>query len=222
MDHILVVEDEHRLRNIVKDYFEAHGLSCDLAADGEEALELLRQWDYDAILLDILMPQLDGFAVCRAVRENSGVPILFVTALGGEEETLKGYALGADDYITKPYSLAVLLAKTQAVIRRSRGGIGPQLTCGQIALDPTTRRCTVSGEPIKLSPRELDLLQCLLRNQGQVLTREQLLDKVWGLDFEGEDRAVDVRIRSLRAALGQAGSQIRTIYKTGYRLEGAE
>ena len=124
--HVLIVEDEQRLRDIIRDYFTAHGADCDLARDGAEALELLRENDYDAILLDVLMPNLDGFAVCRAVRERSGVPILFLTALGGEEDVLRGYALGADDYVTKPFSLAVLLAKTGALIRRSRGGPAPE------------------------------------------------------------------------------------------------
>ena len=126
-ENILVVEDEDRIRNIVRDYFTAHGLDCDLARDGEEALDLLRDHDYDAILLDVLMPNLDGFSVCRAVWAKSRVPILFLTALGSEEDVLQGYALGADDYVTKPFSLAVLLAQTRAVIRRSRGegGVTP-------------------------------------------------------------------------------------------------
>ena len=133
MDRILVVEDERAMREIIRDYLTAHGLECDLARDGQEALELLEEQDYDAVVLDVLMPRLDGFGVCRAVRRQSSVPILFLTALGGEEETLRGYALGADDYVTKPFSLAVLLAKLQALIRRSRGerkaGI---LSCGAI------------------------------------------------------------------------------------------
>ena len=166
------------------------------------------------------MPRLDGFGVCRAVRKDSAVPILFLTALGGEEDVLRGYALGADDYVTKPFSLAVLLAKLQALIRRSRGeqraGV---LSCGAISVDTGSRRCTAAGQERKLSPREYELLLCLLRNKGQVLSRAQLLDKVWGLDFEGDDRAVDVRIRSLRAALGKAGKQIKTVFKAGYRLE---
>ena len=220
MDTVLIVEDEMRIRDIVRDYFSAHGLACDLARNGEEALDLLRDHDYDAILLDILMPYLDGFQVCAAVRQRSQVPILFLTALGGEEDMLRGYALGCDDYVTKPFSLAVLLAKTQALIRRSRGGSGAAvLTCGEITLDPVRHICTAAGQDVKLSPREYDLLFCLLRNRNQVLTRTQLLDKVWGIDFEGDDRTVDVRIRSLRAALGRAGGQIKTVFKTGYRLE---
>ena len=220
MEAVLLVEDEARIRDIVQDYFAAHGLDCDLARDGEEALDLLRDHDYDAILLDILMPRLDGFQVCAAVRRKSQVPILFLTALGSETDVLRGYALGCDDYVTKPFSLAVLLAKTRALIRRSRGG-GEEgvLACGAIALDTNSRSCTAGGRLVKLSPREYALLECLLRNRGQALSREQLLDKVWGIDFEGDDRAVDVRIRSLRAALGEAGGQIKTVFKTGYRLE---
>ena len=173
-ESILVVEDEDRIRNIVRDYLTAHGLDCDLARDGEEALDLLRDHDYDAILLDI----------------------------------------------TKPFSLAVLLAKTKAVIRRSRGESGGDtLTCGAIALDTAGRTCAVAGRPVDLTPREYELLLCLVRNRGQVLSRDQLLDKVWGIDFEGGQRAVDVRIKSLRAALGSAGKQIRTVFKAGYKLE---
>ena len=220
MEAVLLVEDEARIRDIVQDYFAAHGLDCDLARDGEEALDLLRDHDYDAILLDILMPRLDGFQVCAAVRQKSRVPILFLTALGSEADVLRGYALGCDDYVTKPFSLAVLLAKTRALIRRGRG-VGEEgvLTCGAIALDTNSRSCTAGGRLVKLSPREYALLECLLRNRGQALSRAQLLDKVWGIDFEGDDRAVDVRIRSLRAALGEAGGQIKTVFKTGYRLE---
>lgn len=220
MDRILVVEDEGNMRDIIRDYFTAHGLECDLARDGREALELLEEADFDAVVLDVLMPGLDGFGVCRAVRRHSAVPILFLTALGSEEDMLRGYALGADDYVTKPFSLAVLLAKLQVLIRRSRGqrraGV---LSCGAISLDTGSRRCQTAGQEVKLSPREYELLLCLMRNQGQVLSRPQLLDKVWGLDFEGDDRAVDVRIRSLRAALGKAGKQIKTVFKAGYRLE---
>ena len=218
MEKILIVEDEARMRDIIADYFTAHGLDCDLARDGEEALDLLRDNDYDAILLDIMMPKLDGFAVCKEIRKKNSVPILFLTALGSEEDTLKGYALGCDDYVTKPFSLAVLLAKTRALMRRG-GNTAGVFTCGSIFLDTNRRLCTVNGEETKLSPGEFDLLLCLMRNRGQVLSREQLLDKVWGMDFDGDDRAVDTRIRSLRAALGKAGSQIKTLYKAGYKLE---
>ena len=218
-DTILIVEDEPRMGAILQDYFSAHGVDSDLAPDGDAALERFAQRDYDAVLLDVMMPGLDGYGVCRAIRRESGLPILFLTALGGEEQALHGYALGADDYITKPFSLALLYAKTTALIRRSRGTEDGALVCGAIRLQPGPMLCTVCNTAVKLSPREYDLLLCLLRNRGKVLSREQLLARVWGWDFEGEDRAVDVQVKNLRAALGSAGKQIKTVFKAGYKLE---
>ena len=218
-DTILIVEDEPRMGAILQDYFTAHGVDSDLAPDGDTALERFARRDYDAVLLDVMMPGLDGYGVCRAIRRESGLPILFLTALGGEEQALHGYALGADDYITKPFSLALLYAKTTALIRRSRGTEDGALVCGAIRLQPGPMLCTVGNTAVKLSPREYDLLLCLLRNRGKVLSREQLLARVWGWDFEGEDRAVDVQVKNLRAALGSAGKQIKTVFKAGYKLE---
>ena len=218
-DTILIVEDEPRMGAILQDYFTAHGVDSDLAPDGDAALERFARRDYDAVLLDVMMPGLDGYGVCRAIRRESSLPILFLTALGGEEQALHGYALGADDYITKPFSLALLYAKTTALIRRSRGTEDGALVCGAIRLQPGPMLCTVGNTAVKLSPREYDLLLCLLRNRGKVLSREQLLARVWGWDFEGEDRAVDVQVKNLRAALGSAGKQIKTVFKAGYKLE---
>ena len=218
-DPILIVEDEPRMGAILQDYFTAHGVDSDLAPDGDAALERFARRDYDAVLLDVMMPGLDGYGVCRAIRRESSLPILFLTALGGEEQALHGYALGADDYITKPFSLALLYAKTTALIRRSRGTEDGALVCGEIRLQPGPMLCTVGNTAVKLSPREYDLLLCLLRNRGKVLSREQLLARVWGWDFEGEDRAVDVQVKNLRAALGSAGKQIKTVFKAGYKLE---
>ena len=218
-DTILIVEDEPRMGAILQDYFSAHGVDSDLAPDGDAALERFARRDYDAVLLDVMMPGLDGYGVCRAIRRESGLPILFLTALGGEAQALHGYALGADDYITKPFSLALLYAKTTALIRRSRGTEDGALVCGAIRLQPGPMLCTVGNTAVKLSPREYDLLLCLLRNRGKVLSREQLLARVWGWDFDGEDRAVDVQVKNLRAALGSAGKQIKTVFKAGYKLE---
>lgn len=217
---ILLAEDQKKLRDVVRDYFAAHGVACDLARDGAEALDLLRDHDYDAVLLDVMMPNMDGFSVCKAVRESSNVPIVFLTALAGEDDTLRGYELGADDYVTKPFSLAVLHAKTTALIRRSRGGAAEgTLRCGAIAAELGTRTVLVNGVEVKTAPREYDLLLCLMRHQGRALSRSQLLDKVWGIDFEGDERAVDVQVKNLRAALGSAGKQLKTVFKVGYKLE---
>ena len=218
-DTILIVEDEPHMGTILQDYFAAHGVESDLASDGDTALDAFARRDYDAVLLDVMIPGLDGYGVCRAIRRESSLPILFLTALGGEEQALYGYSLGADDYVTKPFSLALLLAKTTALIRRSRGTEDGALICGAIRLEPGPMLCTVSHNQVKLSPREYQLLLCLLRNRGKVLSREQLLTRVWGWDFEGGDRAVDVQVKNLRAALGDAGKQIKTVFKAGYKLE---
>ena len=212
--HILVAEDEARLRTIIRDYFTAHGLTCALAKDGEEALERLRERDYDAVLLDVLMPNLDGFAVCRAVREGSGVPILFLTALGGEKDVLRGYALGADDYVTKPFSLAVLRARVNSLLRRSRPAPAA-LELPPFLFDFDAMVFARDGVPLELSKTEQRLLRLLVEHRGQTLSREVLLDRVWdGGEFVDEN-ALSVAVNRLRAKLADA--PIRTVYGLGYQ-----
>lgn len=220
-NRILIAEDEPNLRAILCDYFRSKDDVPVGAADGLQALELAETDDFDAILLDIMMPGLDGFAVCRAVRRRQDTPIIFLTALSDEEDKLYGYELGADDYITKPYSLSVLYAKTTALIRRSRGALrsGDRLESGGVTLDLTARRAWVDGAEVPLTPKEFSLLRCLMVNRGLVLSREQLLVKCWGYDYEGESRAVDTHIRRLRDKLGERACHIRTVIKSGYRWE---
>lgn len=214
--HILVAEDEERLRTIIRDYFTAHGLTCALAKDGEEALERLRERDYDAVLLDVLMPNLDGFAVCRAVREGSGVPILFLTALGGEKDVLRGYALGADDYVTKPFSLAVLRARVNRLLRR---GSAPAATLelGPFSFDFERLRFMRNGTEVELSKTEQRLLRLLVEHRGQTLTREQLLDRVWDGGEFVDANALSVAVKRLRDKLTDA--PIKTVYGLGYTWE---
>ena len=221
-DRILIVEDEPHLREVLCDYFRSKGDCPAEAADGLQALELIAQTDFDAILLDIMMPGLDGFAVCRAVRREKDTPILFLTALSDEEDKLYGYELGADDYVTKPYSLSVLYAKTTAIIRRSRGALRTEgrLESGGVTLDLQSQRVWADGAELTLTPKEFSLLRCLMLHRGLVLSREQLLVKCWGYDYEGESRAVDTHIRRLRDKLGERASNIRTVIKAGYRWEG--
>ena len=221
---ILIAEDEPKLREILCDYFRSKGDVPTPAADGLQALELAETDDFDAILLDIMMPGLDGFAVCRAVRRRQDTPILFLTALSDEEDKLYGYELGADDYITKPYSLSVLYAKTTALIRRSRGALRTdgRLESGGVALDLSAQKVWAGGAEIPLTPKEFSLLRCLMVNRGLVLSREQLLVKCWGYDYEGESRAVDTHIRRLRDKLGEQAGNIRTVIKAGYRWEEGE
>ena len=219
---ILIAEDEPRLREVLCDFFLSKGDIPVAAEDGVRALQLAGERSFDGVLLDIMMPGLDGFSVCRALRRNSDVPIVFLTALSDEEDKLLGYELGADDYITKPFSLPVLYAKITALINRSRGSVitGDRITVGQISLQPSSKRVWAAGETVDLTPKEYALLLCLLRNKNQVLTREQLLVKCWGYDYEGDTRAVDTHIRRLREKLGPAAGQIKTVIKSGYRLEG--
>ena len=220
MAKILVVDDEIKIREIIKEYAEFEGYEVAQAEDGMQAVEMVKNQDFDIIIMDVMMPKLDGYSACKEIRKIKQIPVIMLSARGEEYDKLFGFEIGVDDYVVKPFSLAILLAKTQALIRRRNGG-NPAgfITCGAITLDTNRRLCLVGQEEVKISPREYDLLLCLMRNQDRVLSREQLLDKVWGLDFEGEDRAVDVRVRSLRAALGSAGSQIKTMYKAGYKLE---
>ena len=224
MDYrIMVAEDEPKLREVVCDYLLSRSDVPVPAGDGLEALALAEEdGNFDAVVLDVMMPGLDGFAVCRALRRRSAVPILFLTALSDEEDKLWGYELGADDYITKPFSLSLLYAKATALIRRDRGGVltGDTLRCGDLEVSLSSRRVRAGGRELSLTPKEYALLTCLMRNRNMVMSREQLLVKCWGYDYEGEARAVDTHIRRLREKLGPYGTCIKTVIKAGYKLEG--
>ena len=218
---LLIAEDEPRLLEILCDYFRSRGDLPIPASNGLQALQLAQSEEFDGVLLDIMMPGLDGLSVCRALRKSSDVPIVFLTALSDEEDKLYGYALGADDYVTKPFSLPVLYAKLTALINRRRGSIlnGDRLTAGSICLIPSSQTVLVSNEPVALTPKEYSLLLCLMRNRNTVLSREQLLVKCWGYDYDGDSRAVDTHIRRLREKLGSAAGLIKTVIKSGYKLE---
>ena len=220
-DKVLIVEDEAKLREVLCDYFRSKGEIPVEAADGLQALELAEAQEFDAVLLDIMMPGLDGLSVCRTLRKNSDVPIIFLTALSDEEDKLLGYELGADDYITKPFTMSVLYAKTAALIKRSRGSMlsGDRLEGAGISVRLSTRQVYAGGKEINLTPKEYALLVCLLRNRNVVMSREQLLVKCWGYDYEGESRAVDTHIKRLREKLGDHAGCIKTVIKAGYKLE---
>lgn len=215
-DRILIVEDEPLLLEILCDYFHAKGDTPIGMESGVKALKYLEGNQVDAMLLDIMMPELDGFSVCRAVRKDSDVPIIFLTALSDEDDKLRGYELGADDYVTKPYSMAVLYAKTKALIARSRGVMctGGILSVGGVILNLNTHRAVIGGRDVELPNREFLLLRCFMENKNQVLSREQLLRKVWGYDYEGDERTVDTHVKKLRAK----GVNIETLVRVGYRF----
>ncbi len=219
---ILIVEDEGKLREVLCDYFRSKGEIPSQAADGLQALAMIEEGAFDAVLLDIMIPGLDGRAVCRAIRRHSDVPVIFLTALSDEEDKLLGYELGADDYVTKPFTLSVLYAKTMALIRRSRGTMrqGDVLTAGELTLQLSAQKVLSAGREVALTPKEFSLLRCLMQNKNVVMSREQLLVKCWGYDYEGEARAVDTHIKRLREKLGGAGGCIKTVIKAGYKIEG--
>lgn len=219
---ILIVEDEPKLPEVLCDYLRNQGDIPFEAEDGTRALELADQDEFDAVLLDIMMPGLDGFSVCRALRRKTDVPIIFLTALSDEDDKLYGYQLGADDYVTKPFSMSVLYAKTAALIKRSRGNMlsGDKLTAGGITLLLSSQKVLVGKREIVLTPKEFSLLRCLMQNKNMVMSREQLLVKCWGYDYEGEARAVDTHVKRLREKLSDCADCIKTVIKAGYKLEG--
>lgn len=220
---ILLAEDERDMREVLCDYFTAKSggeLTMISAPDGNTALHLIETQPFDLLLLDIMLPGTDGFALCRAAREQGEAPILFITAREDEQDKLHGYGLGADDYVVKPFSLAVLYAKVQALLRRVRGlNAGDLLTADGISLDPARGTVTAGGRPINLPPKEFALLRVLMERRNRVLTRDELLNLAWGWDFDGSDRVVDSHIKKLRRALGTHADCIKTVVKRGYKLE---
>jgi len=223
---ILLVDDERAIVDSLRYALEQEGYDVLAAGEGSEALELARTKTPDLILLDIMLPGMSGFEICRMIRQESTVPILMLTARGDEPDRVVGLDLGADDYITKPFSLREVLARVRAALRRAhaaaRGAREDEelLSTGEIAMDLARHKVTVRGEPLVLPPRQFDLLRAFLANPGRVLTRATLLQHVWGYDFTGDDRTVDVHVRWLRQKLQEAGSAttIETVRGVGYKL----
>lgn len=218
MKRILLAEDNAHMRELIQDYLSENGFEVDAEPDGLKAWEAVQTRDYHLVLLDVMMPEMDGFTLCRKIREREGVPILFLTARVQEADQLRGYRLGADDYILKPFSLPVLLAKCRAILDRNQRN-GNWIEADGIRLYPEQRQVTCDGEVITLQALDFDLLQYFMKNPGRILTREQILLKLWGYDYSGSDRAVDTHVKNLRKALGKYGKYIRTIIKTGYVFE---
>lgn len=215
--HVLIVEDDPALRETISDYFGSKGWQITEAANGEDALEKVTKASFQLILLDVMLPKLNGFAVCRRIRERSDVPVIFITARVMEEDELNGYSLGADDYVTKPFSLPVLYAKAMALTGRVQG-INAFVELGALKVDTRSRRVFRGGDFLPLPPKEYEMLLFLMQNKGRVYSREQLLIRFWGYDFDGNERVVDNHIKKLRKAMGSCGCTIETVRKFGYRL----
>ncbi len=217
---ILIAEDEKKVQDIIAEYMKRGGHSCVTADDGIDAVTILKNNPVDLAILDVMMPHLDGFSVCKIAREMYSIPIIFLTAKEDEDDKLKGYDYGADDYMTKPFSPGVLLAKVNALLRRSLSE-NPQevLTAGNLVLVPASHSVTVCGNHIDLTYKEFELLRCFMLNKNQVFSREQLLNRIWGYDFEGNTRTVDTHIKTLRQKLGAEGRCIVTLIRSGYKFE---
>ncbi len=219
MPNILIVEDEKTMQDIIADYMGKGGHTCFTADDGIDALVTLKDHPMDLMILDVMMPHLDGFSVCKMAREMSNMPIILLTAKGAEDDKLKGYDHGADDYMTKPFSPKVLLAKVNALLRRSSPASAGSISAGKILLQPNAHKVYLDGQEIILTHKEYALLSFLMANPGQVFSREQLLNRVWGYDFQGTTRTVDTHIKTLRQKLGDEGRHIVTLIRSGYKFE---
>ena len=221
MANILIVEDEKAMQDIIADYMKRGGHTCFTADDGIDALVTLKHHPVDLMILDVMMPHLDGFSVCKTAREMSDMPIIMLTAKSAEDDKLRGYDYGADDYMTKPFSPRILLAKVHALLRRSSAASAGIIIAGKIMLQPAAHRVCLEGQEITLTHKEYELLSFLMANPGQVFSREQLLNRIWGYDFEGTTRTVDTHIKTLRQKLGDEGRHIVTLIRSGYKFEAA-
>lgn len=221
-EKILLVEDDDKIRGIVSEYFTAKSegrFEVIEASTGEEGMELIEKENFDIVLLDVMLPGIDGFTLCRRIRKEKDVPILFLTAKTSEEDRLYGYEIGCDDYICKPFSFAELYAKVNALLKRVNKINREQIIiCGSISLNAVSLILKVNGEEIELPPKEFEILLYLMKHKGWVVSRETLLDRIWGESTYVETRVVDNHVKNLRKALGEAGAQIKTVVSKGYKL----
>ena len=231
MYHILVVDDEARIRSIIKKYAEFEGHTVTEAGDGMEAVRLCRKENFDIILMDIMMPELDGFSACREIRKVSNTPIIMLSARGEEYDKINGFETGIDDYVVKPFSAKELMLRIDAIMKRSRNAGRPnddvkkqnvivELDGGGFKADLTARIVYIKGERVDMSPKEYDLLFYMLDNRNIALSREKLISEVWGYDFYGDARTLDTHIKLLRKSLGEYSRYIVTLRGVGYRFEG--
>lgn len=218
---ILVVDDESRMRKLVKDFLGREGYQVLEAGDGMEAMEVFYdEKDIALIILDVMMPRMDGWQVCREVRQSSKVPIIMLTARSEERDELQGFALGVDEYISKPFSPKILVARVNAILRRDNvlGG-GDEIDAGGIVIDKAAHQVKIDGKEIELSFKEFELLSYFVENQGIALSREKILNNVWDYDYFGDARTIDTHVKKLRSKLGEKGNYIKTIWGMGYKFE---
>ena len=220
---ILVVDDEARMRKLVKDFLSVQGFTVLEASNGEEAVDLFfEQKDIALIILDVMMPKMDGWETCRTIRKYSQVPIIMLTARSEERDELQGFNLGVDEYISKPFSPKILVARVEAILRRSNAVSSDLIEIGGIRIDKAAHQVTIDGQNIDLSYKEFELLTYFVENQGIALSREKILNNVWNYDYFGDARTIDTHVKKLRSKMGEKGDYIRTIWGMGYKFEVTE
>ena len=228
MSKVLIVEDELSIAELEKDYLELSSFEVEIETDGQQGLEKALKEDFDMIILDIMLPGVDGFEICKQIREAKEIPILMVSARKEDIDKIRGLGLGADDYIMKPFDPKEMVARVRAVLRRYQVGQQNDTSvektkCAEfdgLTINLTNYSVVCDGHPVDMPPKELELLYCLAASPNQVFTREQLLDRIWGYEFDGESRTVDVHVRTLRQKLGDAGDCIKTVRGVGYKIGG--
>lgn len=220
MIKVLMVDDEARMRKLVKDFLSIKGYRVLEAGDGEEAVDVFfKEKDISLIILDVMMPKMDGWEVCRTIRRYSQVPIIMLTARSEERDELLGFELGVDEYISKPFSPKILVARIEAILRRKNSSTGEMLEVNGIRMDKDAHEVTVDGQTVDLSNKEFELLTYFMENQGLALSREKILNNVWNYDYFGDARTIDTHVKKLRSKLGSRGDCIKTIWGMGYKLE---
>ena len=217
---ILVVDDEARMRKLVKDFLANMGFYVEEAGDGEEAVDkFFAQKDIALVLLDVMMPKMDGWEVLKTIRKYSQVPVIMLTARSEERDELQGFSLGVDEYISKPFSPKILVARVEAILRRSNASGGDALSVGGILIDKAAHQVTIDGKEVELSFKEFELLSYFVENQGIALSREKILNNVWNYDYFGDARTIDTHVKKLRSKMGDKGDYIKTIWGMGYKFE---
>lgn len=224
MSRLLIVDDEFRIRQIIRKYAEFEGYTVEEAVDGMQAIEICRREQFDLIIMDVMMPELDGFSACREIRKFTQTPIIMLSARGEEYDKIHGFELGSDDYVVKPFSPKELMMRVNAVIKRSSGSIQGDskkdvFTYKGLEVDFSARIVSIDGERIEMTPKEYELFFFMVKNKGLALTREKLISKVWGYDFFGDERTLDTHIKLLRKSLGEYSRCIVTLRGVGYRFE---
>ena len=220
MSKVLIIEDEVSIADLEKDYLELSGFEVEVENSGDIGLERARREEFDMFILDLMLPGVDGFEICKQIRQEKNTPILMVSAKKDDIDKIRGLGLGADDYITKPFGVMELISRVRALLRRSGEDKGEKsLTIGKIILDGERHAVYVGGVLCELTYKEYELLRLLMQRAGIVTTREEILNHVWGSDFQGESRTLDMHIKTLRQKLGEAGGMIRTVRSVGYFLE---